>query len=71
MTSGPWSPGEKLSDGTKSETGKQARDTFIAQTCRKLGISYWDYLGDRLNVPGANTVPNLPGLVRQRCLDMV
>jgi len=62
----------KLSGGTKSETGKQARDTFIGfiKTCRKLGISYWDYLGDRLNVPGATPVPDLPGLVKQRCLEM-
>jgi hypothetical protein len=62
----------KLSGGTKSESGKQARDTFIGlmKTCRKLGISYWDYLGDRLNVPGATPVPNLPGLVRQRCMEM-
>jgi hypothetical protein len=62
----------KLSGGTKSETGKQARDTFIGlmKTCRKLGISYWDYLGDRLKVPGATAVPYLPGIVRQRCLEM-
>lgn len=62
----------KLSGGTKSETGKQARDTFIGlmKTCRKLGISYWDYLGDRLNVPGATAVPGLPALVKQRCLEM-
>ncbi|MCP4183747.1 MAG: transposase [Hyphomicrobiales bacterium] len=62
----------KLSGGTKSETGRQARDTFIGliKTCRKLGISYWNYLGDRLKVPGATAVPYLPGLVRQRCLEM-
>ena len=59
----------KLSGGTRSETGKQARDTFLGlmKTCHKLGISYWDYLGDRLKVPGAPHVPRLPDLVRQRC----
>ncbi len=62
----------KLSGGTKFETGRQARDTFttLIKTCRKLGISYWNYLGDRLKVPGATAVPYLPGLVRQRCLEM-
>ncbi len=63
----------KISGGTKSEAGKQARDTFLGlmKTCRKLGISFWDYLGDRLNVPAAGHVPPLPQLVTQRCLDMV
>ncbi len=62
----------KLSGGTRSETGKQARDTFIGlmKTCRKLRISFWHYLGDRLQVPGASPVPSLPGLVRQRCMEM-
>ncbi len=62
----------KLSGGTRAEAGKQARDTFIAlmKTCRKLGISYWDYLGDRLDVPTAKPVPPLADLVRQKCLAM-
>jgi len=62
----------KISGGTRSEAGKQARDTFLGlmKTCRKLGISYWDYLGDRLKVPRATHVPPLPKLVRQRCLTM-
>ena len=62
----------KLSGGTRSEDGKQARDTFLGlkKTCHKLGLSFWDYLGDRLQVPGAPRVPELAGLVRQRCLDM-
>jgi hypothetical protein len=62
----------KISGGTRSEDGKQARDTFLGlkKTCHKLGLSFWDYLGDRLQVPGAPPVPELAGLVRQRCLDM-
>ncbi len=62
----------KLSAGTRSETGKQARDTFIGlmKTCRKLGLSSWDYLGDRLKVPDATQVPPLADLVRQRCMEM-
>ena len=60
----------KISGGTRSEAGKQARDTFLGliKTCQKLGLSTWDYLGHRLKVPGANHVPPLPELVRQRCL---
>ena len=41
----------KISAGTRSENGKKARDTFLSlkKTCRKLGISFWEYLIDRLN----------------------
>jgi hypothetical protein len=62
----------KVSGGTRSEAGKQARDTFLGlmKTCRKLGISYWDYLGNRLKVPNAENVPPLPELVKQRCQAM-
>lgn len=62
----------KISGGTRSEAGKQARDTFLGlmKTCRKLGISFWDDLGDRLKVPSATHVPPLPELVRNRCLGM-
>ena len=35
------------------------------KTCAKQGISFWDYLGDRLNVPGAPNIPQLPDLVRK------
>jgi hypothetical protein len=40
----------KVSGGTRSDTGRQCRDTFVSlkKTCRKLGISFWDYLNDRL-----------------------
>ncbi len=62
----------KLSGGTRSQAGKQGRDTFLGlmKTCQKLGISFWDYLGDRLEVPGATNVPPLPDLVREKCLTM-
>ena len=44
----------KVSGGTRSDTGRQCRDTFISlkKTCRKLGISFWDYLNDRLTRAG-------------------
>jgi Transposase IS66 family len=44
----------KVSGGTRSELGRQCRDTFasLKKTCRKLGISFWDYLSDRLTHAG-------------------
>ena len=40
----------KVSGSTRSETGKKCRDTFtsLKKTCRKLGISFWPYLIDRI-----------------------
>ena len=57
-----------ISGGTRSEAGKQARDTFLSllKTCAKLAVSFWDYLGARLKIPEAEPVPWLPDLVRQR-----
>ena len=62
----------KISGGTRSEAGKQARDTFLGlmKTCKKLQISFWDYLGHRLKAPDAPRVMPLPDLVRQRCQAM-
>jgi hypothetical protein len=50
-----------------SEAGRTARDVLLGlmKTCRKLGVSFYRYLGDRLRVPGAMPVPPLPDLVRQ------
>ena len=58
----------KISGGTRSDAGRDCRDAFLglAKTCAKLGISFWDYLGDRLAVDGRDPVPYLPDLVRQR-----
>ena len=36
------------------------------KTCAKQGISFWDYLGDRLGVPDAPPIAYLPDLIRQR-----
>jgi len=40
----------KISGSTRSENGKKARDTFLSlkKTCQKLGISFWEYLTDRI-----------------------
>jgi hypothetical protein len=58
----------RISGETRSEAGKQARDTFLSllKTCTKLAVSFWDYLGARLKIPEVDTIPWLPDLVRQR-----
>ena len=58
----------KISGETRSEAGKQARDTFLSllKTCTKLAVSFWDYLGARLKIPEASAVPWLPDLIQQR-----
>jgi hypothetical protein len=58
----------KVSAGTRSDAGRDCRDAFlgILKTCKKLGISFWNYLGDRLHVSDAPKVPNLADLVRRR-----
>jgi hypothetical protein len=59
----------KLSGTTRSDTGREARDAFLglAKTCRKLGISFWDYLGSRFGMGIAASIPSLPQLVAARC----
>ena len=56
----------KISGGTVSESGRQARDVMLglAKTCKKLKISFFDYLGARLGIPGPQ-VPRLATLVRE------
>lgn len=59
----------KVSGGTRSDLGRDCRDAFLglAKTCTKLGLSFWDYLGDRLGITDLPAIPHLPDLVRQRC----
>ena len=47
----------KISGGTVSEKGRQARDVMLglAKTCIKLKIPFFDYLGARLGIPGPRT----------------
>jgi len=53
----------KVSGSTRSELGRRCRDTFtsLKKTCRKLGISFWDYLVDR--VSQNQKVPPLPDVI--------
>ena len=57
----------KVSGGTRSDEGQRCRDTFISlkKTCRKLGISFWDFLHDRL-CSSEPVIPQLSDLVRER-----
>jgi hypothetical protein len=59
----------KISGGTRSETGRRCRDTFtsLKKTCRKLGVSFWCYLKDRIENMGL--IPDLPDLIRQQTLN--
>ncbi len=54
----------KISGPTRSEAGRRGRDTFasLKKTCRKLGVSFWDYLLDR--ILNQHRVPPLPALVQ-------
>jgi len=56
----------KISGGTRSDEGRRGRDTFasLKKTCRKLGISFWNYLNDRIR--GNNAIPPLPALIEAR-----
>ncbi len=58
----------KVSGGTRSDVGRDCRDAFLGltKTCAKLGITFWEYLGSRLAVPGTPTIPYLPQLVTAR-----
>jgi hypothetical protein len=56
----------KISGGTVSDKGRKARDVMLgpAKTCKKLKISFFDYLGARLGVP-APRIPMLATFVRE------
>ena len=56
----------KISGSTRSDEGRRCRDTFasLKKTCRKLGVSFWNYLTDR--VGGTNLIPALGELIAQK-----
>jgi hypothetical protein len=59
----------KISGGTRSHQGRDCRDAFLglAKTCAKLGITFWDYLGARLEIQNQPAIPSLQSLVKHRC----
>jgi len=56
----------KISGSTRSDLGRKCRDTFtsLKKTCRKLGVSFWQYFKDRIENIGL--ISDLPSLVRQQ-----
>lgn len=60
---------KKVSGGTRSDLGRQCRDTFasLKKTCRKLGVSFWEYLVDRQS--GAENILPLTELMRLKAND--
>ena len=59
----------KVHGGTRSEDGKRCRDTFMSlkKRCRKLGISFYDYLHDRLS--GMNSIPQLHEIMKNKAFE--
>ncbi len=57
----------KVSGGTRSDEGRRCRDTFasLKKTCRKLDISFWHYLTDRLGI-GEQPIAPLPNIITAR-----
>jgi len=53
----------KISGSTRSDAGRRCRDTFasLKKTCRKQGLSFWDYLRDRVGSKPA--IPRLASLI--------
>lgn len=53
----------KISGSTRSDSGKECRDTFLSlkKTCLKLGYRFWEYLDDRIK--NENKIPNLSDIM--------
>ena len=62
-----WVKRRKISGGTRSEQGRRCRDTFttLKKTCRKLGVSFWFYLLERLGV-SVQKIPPLNQIMREK-----
>ena len=58
----------KISGGTRSDLGKRCRDgsASLNKTYCKLGISVWEYLGNRIGQYGL--IPTLSDIVRERAV---
>jgi hypothetical protein len=58
----------KISGSTRSEAGRRCRDTFtsLKKSCRKLGVSFWHYLLDRIG--RTESIPRLSELIRHKAI---
>jgi hypothetical protein len=56
----------KISGVARRDAGRRGRDTFasLKKTCRKLGVSFWRYLNDRIR--NLTTIPPLAALIQAR-----
>lgn len=56
----------KVNGPTRSEAGRNARDTFasLKKTCRKIGISFWEYILDR--IAQKNNIPSLSSIISEK-----
>jgi len=45
-----WAKTRKIHAGTRNDGGRRCGDTFLSlkKTCRKLSVSFWAYLQDRI-----------------------
>jgi len=59
----------KISGGTVSDKGRDARDIMLglAKTCMKLKLSFDEFIGARLGIPGPK-IPPLASLVNPTSL---
>jgi hypothetical protein len=59
-----------ISFGPRTEDGKNAWDTFmtLAATCKKLGISFFEYIRDR--IIKAKSIPPLAELIQKRAKEL-
>jgi len=59
-----------ISFGPRTEDGKNAWDTFmtLAATCKKLGISFYEYIRDRITK--ARSIPPLAELIQKRAEEL-
>ncbi|MCX6065064.1 MAG: transposase [Chloroflexi bacterium] len=59
-----------ISFGPRTQDGKNAWDTFmtLAATCKKLGISFYDYIRDRITK--AKSIPPLAKLIQKRAKEL-
>lgn len=55
----------KISNGTRTQTGTQAWEVFLAlvDTCRKNGVNFYQYILDRISL--AFFLPALASLIPQ------
>ena len=60
----------KISFRPRSDAGRTAHDAYsysgARKTSKKLGLSFWNFLGNRFGFSGAPDVPRLADLIMQR-----